>query len=88
MIVEGEKAAAAQAGGLRLDQGQHQLRGDGGIGGAAAGGDHVGAGFARQRIGGHHHVFMGDDFLFGELLRFTLGVGDRAGRSGEGGKSG
>ena len=49
------EGAAADAGGLRLHQGQHQLHRDGGIHRRAARLDHLIAGIHRQRVGGGHH---------------------------------
>ncbi len=49
------EGATADAGGLRLHQGQHQLHRDGGIHRTAAGLDHLVARLHRQRVGGSHH---------------------------------
>ena len=51
-----QQRAAADAGGLRLDQRQHGLRGDGGIDRAAAAAQHGEAGLGRQGVGGGDHV--------------------------------
>ena len=49
------EAAAANAGALRLDQIEHELDGDRGVRGAAAGAKDLTAGFCRERIGGGDH---------------------------------
>ncbi|CFN43426.1 Uncharacterised protein [Bordetella pertussis] len=58
-VVVHHEGAAAYARGLRLDQVQHQLRGDDGVGGAAAGPQDTVAGLAGQRVGGGDHVALG-----------------------------
>ena len=50
------KAAAAQAAGLWLHQPQHHLHRHRGVGGAAAGAQHLAAGLGGQRVGGDDHV--------------------------------
>ena len=60
-IVEHQERAAAEAGGFRFDQSQHHLRGDGGVHRRTAGTQHVEARLRRIRIGGGHHVMLGDD---------------------------
>ena len=48
--------AADQADHHRLDHGQRELGGDGGIDGVAAGGQHLHAGGGGQRVVRHHHA--------------------------------
>jgi hypothetical protein len=55
---EQQKATAADAARLRLDQRQHELRGHRGIDGVATARQCVGAGPCRQRMGGHHRLFL------------------------------
>ena len=52
------QCTAAQAGGLRLDQAQHGLGGDGGVDGAPAGAQHGQPGLGRHRMGGDDHLAL------------------------------
>jgi hypothetical protein len=56
-IVVDQKAAAADAGGLRLHQAQHKFRGDGGVHRRAALAQHRQRRIDRARIGGSRHRF-------------------------------
>jgi len=55
-----EEGTAADARGLRLDQGQHHLGVDGRVDGGTPGSQHLAAGLGGQRVGGGDHVFGGD----------------------------
>jgi hypothetical protein len=97
-VVVHQEGAAADARRLRLDQGQHQLGGDGGIDRAAALFQHRVAGLDGQRIGRRHHVLArGPAGLFvpaaGRLRGLLQGLdgilGDGgAGKGGQGGAEG
>ena len=50
-----ENAAAADSRGVRLDDAQHHLHGDGGIDGGTAAPQYLQAGFDCQRMGRRHH---------------------------------
>ena len=62
------EGAAADAGGLRFDQGEHHLGGDAGVDGRAPFAQHGKACFRGERVGGDHHV----------LLRLDEGLGRQA----------
>ncbi|MCY1533363.1 hypothetical protein D9M68_686870 [compost metagenome] len=53
--IQHHERAAADAGGLRLHQVQHQLGSDGGVHHAATPAQHVVARLRRERVGRHHH---------------------------------
>jgi hypothetical protein len=53
--------AAADAGRLGLDQVEHELDRDRGVGGRAAGLQDLQPGLARGRVGAHHHHPLGPD---------------------------
>jgi hypothetical protein len=81
-VVVHQEGAAADAGRLRLDQGQHHLHGDRRVDRRAALLEHLVSGIDRQRIGGRDHVLArrpaglvgipGGDF--GRALGGLLGV--------------
>ncbi len=56
-----QEAAAAEAGALRLDEVEHDLDRDCGIGGRASGGEHVVAHLGREGMGGGDHEVAGED---------------------------
>ncbi|MNV62087.1 hypothetical protein D3C71_1546170 [compost metagenome] len=61
-----QEGAASNAAGLRLDQAEHQLHGNGGINGAASGLEHLKACIRCQRVGRSHGVlFVGPAGLVG-----------------------
>ncbi len=60
-IVVDQEGAAAEAGGLRLDQSQDKLRRYGGVDGGAAAFQDGGPGARCFRVGGHHHFLVGFD---------------------------
>ena len=53
-----EEGAAADAGALRLDQVEHELDRDRGIGRAAAGAQHLAAGRGGEWVGGGGHIAL------------------------------
>jgi hypothetical protein len=57
------EAAAAQAGGHRFDDAEGQRDRDGRLDGVAAFGEDFTARVGRQRVGGHHHPFVGSGDL-------------------------
>ena len=72
--VQHQESAAADAGGLRLDQVQHQLRGDGRIHGAAASPQHFVARARGPGIGRHHHEMRRAHQLAFGIARRRLGI--------------
>ncbi len=85
-VIPDQEGPAAEARALRFDQTQHGLNRDHGVGGAAAGLQHLGAGLHRQRVGGRHHPVRRRDGL-ARLFRIHRGAGGlaKAGKSFGGG---
>ena len=80
-----QEGAAADAGALRLDQIEHELDRDRGVGGAAAGAQDVAPGTCGQRIGCRDHEALGRAMRLGDTSRRGLRRGGerlRARRAG------
>ncbi|MCY1235684.1 hypothetical protein D9M69_477770 [compost metagenome] len=77
-----DEGAATDAGGLRLDQRQHGLHGDGGIDGRAALAQHGAPGLAGQRIGRGGHMALRIDRRHAGAVAGSDLRGRRQGRSG------
>ncbi|MCY1355985.1 hypothetical protein D9M68_526480 [compost metagenome] len=79
-VVIHDEGAAADAGGLRLDQVQHHLCRDRGIDGGAAVLEHVAGDLGRERVVGHRHIGLAVDRRLGRVASGLLGRARIAGQ--------